>query len=66
MHRMEREGYVESMWINSPGQQTRRYYKITASGLERMRSMIREWDIFAEAFGAVAKPIRSLNRSGNR
>ena len=66
LHRMERDGYVESMWITSPTHQTRRYYRITARGLERMRSMIREWDIFTEAFGTVAKPIKSLNRSGKR
>ena len=66
LHKMEREGYVESMWIASPGHQTRRYYKITARGVERLRSMIREWDIFAEAFDAIARPIRSLNRAGGR
>ena len=66
LHRMERDGYVESMWIASPSHQTRRYYRITARGLERLRSMIREWDIFAEAFDTVARPIRSLNRSGNK
>ena len=26
LHRMERHGYVESMWIASPSHQTRRYY----------------------------------------
>ncbi len=66
LHRMERHGYVESMWIASPSHQTRRYYRITGRGLERLRSMIREWDIFAEAFDTVARPFRSLNRAGNQ
>ena len=52
--------------IASPSHQTRRYYRITGMGLERLRSMIREWDIFAEAFDTVARPIRSLNRAGNQ
>ena len=26
LHRMERDGYVESMWMDSPNHQSRRYY----------------------------------------
>ena len=66
LHRMERHGYVESMWIASPSIRLGATTGSRGGGLERLRSMIREWDIFAEAFDTVARPIRSLNRAGNK
>jgi PadR family transcriptional regulator PadR len=68
LHWMERDGYVESMWTESPNHQSRRYYRITGAGLDRLRSMIHEWDVFAEAFNIIASPIRSLNgiRNGKK
>jgi PadR family transcriptional regulator PadR len=67
LHRMERDGYVESMWMDSPNHQSRRYYLVTPADLDRLRSMVLEWDAFCEAFNVIASPIRSMkgNRNGN-
>ena len=60
LHRMERDGLVEGRWMDSPNHQSRRYYSITPTGRERLSSVIREWDIFFQAFNLIADPIRSI------
>ena len=62
LHRLERDGLVEGRWEESPSGQSRRYYFITATGQEKLKSMLREWDLFAKAVNLVAKPVNSLAR----
>ena len=61
LHRLERDGLVEDTWEDSPtGGQSRRYYRITGEGEEKLHSMLQEWDLFTRAVNLVAKPVSDL------
>jgi len=60
LHRLERDGLVESTWEDSPTGQSRRYYRITVEGEEKLHSMLQEWDLFTRAVNLVAKPVLDL------
>ena len=62
LHRLERDLLVEGRWEQSPGGQNRRYYHVTPKGLERLESMLREWDLFTNAVNLVAHPVSALAR----
>ena len=53
-------GLVESTWEDSPTGQSRRYYRITVEGEEKLHSMLQEWDLFTRAVNLVAKPVLDL------
>ncbi len=57
LHRLERDGMVESnWWENYRGGSTRKYYKITPNGRDRLSSMLQEWELFTGAVNLVAQP----------
>ena len=60
LHRLERDGLVESTWEDSPTGQSRRYDRITVEGEEKLHSMLQEWDLFTRAVNLVAKPVLDL------
>ena len=60
LHRIERDGLVESAWEGSSNGHSRRYYNITAVGRERLDSMLREWDTFSAAVNLIARPVSTL------
>ena len=62
LHRIERDGLVESTWKGSGNGQSRRYYFITSGGCERLESMLREWDMFTRAVNLIARPVTTLAR----
>ena len=62
LHRLDREGLVNGRWEESANGQSRRYYHITLRGLERLESMLREWDLFSKAVDLIARPVNSLAR----
>ena len=62
LHRIERDGLVESNWDGPSNGHARRYYKITATGRERLNSMLREWDTFTAAVNLIARPVSTLAR----
>jgi len=55
LHRLERDELVEGSWGTSPTGQNRRYYYITAKGLNRLESMLKEWSQFTQAVNLVAR-----------
>ncbi len=58
LHRLERDGLVESTWWEEyRGGQRRCYYAMTRSGRARLESMINEWNLFADALNQIARPI---------
>ena len=59
LHRLERDGLVDSVWNTSPNGQDRRYYHITARGRTRLESMLEEWNLFTRAINLVARPGRA-------
>jgi len=60
LHRIERDGLVESAWEGSSNGHSRRYYRLTAIGSERLASMLREWDMFTTAVNLIANSVSSL------
>jgi PadR family transcriptional regulator PadR len=60
LHRIERDGLVQSAWSGPSNGHSRRYYKITAMGSERLASMLREWDKFTAAVNLIANPVGNL------
>ncbi len=43
LHRLERQGYVQSSWHMSPGGRRRRYYQITDQGRAELADQRRQW-----------------------
>jgi PadR family transcriptional regulator PadR len=56
LHRLETDGLIEGTWQQAPNGQMRRYYKITATGLEALESLQQEWRMFARAVDLVVQP----------
>jgi DNA-binding PadR family transcriptional regulator len=43
LHRLERNGAVEASWARSDEGRRRKYYRLTARGLEQLRVQQRQW-----------------------
>ena len=46
MHRMKTNGWIDDYWYEKPGERKRRYYKLTAVGLEALTEERRKWMTF--------------------
>lgn len=55
LHRMERQGWVESEWGLSENNRRAKYYKLTARGRKHLAAETTAWVSFS---GAVAKVLR--------
>lgn len=53
LHTLEKEKLVEGRDAQSPSGRTRRYYRITSSGLKVLEEREREWHVYAHAVSAV-------------
>ncbi len=55
MHRMKAEGLVESYWVEAEGERRRRFYRITAKGVEALEKEKKDWlsvhNIFVQLWG---------------
>ena len=60
IHRIERDGLVESRWEEPLNGQNKKIYEITLRGKERLMSMLQEWDLFTKAVNLIAGPVSSL------
>ena len=60
LHRLERDGHVQGRWEDSSNGQSRRYYHVTSKGLERLESMLQEWDLFTNAVNLIAQPVHAM------
>ena len=47
LHRMQREGLLESQWLGEPGTRRRKVYTITDKGLLRLKTELEHWYSFA-------------------
>lgn len=56
LHKLERSGFVESRWDDTTGRD-RKWYKITASGTQRLTTAAREWADYARCVAALLQPI---------
>jgi PadR family transcriptional regulator, regulatory protein PadR len=53
LHRLERQGWVQSEWKQSESRQRARYYRITAKGKKQLASDLVRWERIVEAIGSV-------------
>jgi PadR family transcriptional regulator, regulatory protein PadR len=54
LYRMEDRGWIEGRWVEKAGQRRRRYYRITAEGLEVLADQRRSWGEFIAAITTIA------------
>jgi DNA-binding PadR family transcriptional regulator len=47
LHRMQREGLLESRWLHEPGTRRRKVYTVTDKGHSRLQVELRQWQEFA-------------------
>jgi transcriptional regulator len=53
LHRMEKRGWLEPEWRNSPKGRRAKYYRLTAEGRKQLRAGERRWARFSEAVAKV-------------
>lgn len=53
LHRMEREGLLESYWVEAGPKRRRKYYRVTAKGQEALDRKQAEWRRFTAAVDGV-------------
>src|SRR5579863_3449523 len=51
LHRLEKQGWIEGKWVEKAEQRRRRYYKLTARGLNELRSKRKSWKDFVAVIG---------------
>lgn len=56
LHRLEKDGLVQSEWCAGQGKRRRKYYTITEAGRRVLAESIREWQTFFEKLSAVLTP----------
>ena len=57
LHRLRKEGWIESEWKMSENNQRARYYRLTAKGKKRLAAEESRWDRMVEAIGRVMRPV---------
>jgi transcriptional regulator len=55
LHRLERQGLVESEWGRSDLRRRARFYNLTADGRARLRQLADEWARYSGAVGAALR-----------
>ncbi|MFQ6101546.1 MAG: PadR family transcriptional regulator [Anaerolineae bacterium] len=48
LHRMEREGLLESRWLGEPGTRRRKVYTVTDKGRHQLEAELKEWEAFRQ------------------
>ena len=56
LHRMERQGWVESEWGLSENNRRARYYQVTPRGRQQLRAEVAAWTRYVAAVGRVLSP----------
>lgn len=54
LHRLERNGLVESRWGKSKSGRRRKYYRMTDSGKQELRRQRRQWQVVNETLRATS------------
>ena len=53
LHRLERKGYVKTVWGRSETGRRRKYYRLTAAGVEQLASQRRQWQVVDSALRGI-------------
>jgi PadR family transcriptional regulator PadR len=46
LHRLEKQGWIDGLWVEKADQRRRRYYKLTREGRAELRSKQQSWKDF--------------------
>jgi PadR family transcriptional regulator PadR len=68
LNRLKTDGLVHSEWVDAGSGHPRKYYWLSATGKDRLRSMARSWVQFSANLDAVLEPVvgRKELASGHR
>src|SRR5215510_14071278 len=58
LHRLERQGFVESEWKVSENKQRVKVYRLTARGRQHLSAERSRWEQLSEAIAGVLDPVR--------
>jgi transcriptional regulator len=53
LHRLEKQGWIEGLWVEKADQRRRRYYKLTPKGIAELRSKQQSWKDFVAVISRV-------------
>jgi transcriptional regulator len=53
LHRMERKGWIVSVWGLSENNRRAKYYELTVAGRKQLRAEASTWTVFAQAVSKV-------------
>lgn len=53
LHRLERQGQIESTWRDSEAGRRRKHYRITAAGRTALADQLRQWSVITGAFAQI-------------
>jgi len=53
LHRLEKQGWIEGVWVEKAEQRRRRYYKLTAKGRRELKSKQQGWRDFVALISRV-------------
>ncbi|WP_263359977.1 PadR family transcriptional regulator [Acidicapsa ligni] len=53
LHRLERQGWVESEWKQTESKQRARFYSLTRAGREQLASDLSRWQQMVEVIGSI-------------
>jgi PadR family transcriptional regulator len=56
LHRLEKRGWVASVWKTSDNKQRAKYYKLTASGRKQLVNEQSRWAQFVDAMASLMSP----------
>ena len=56
LHRLERQGWVQSEWKQTESNQRARFYSITAAGRKQLVEDLGRWKQMVDAIGAILEP----------
>ena len=56
LHRLERQGWIESEWKVTENKQRAKYYRLTRTGRKQLASEESRWKQMVEAVGHVMRP----------
>ncbi len=59
LHRLEKQGWIDSEWRTTENKQRAKYYNITRDGKKQLASAESRWNRMVEAIGRVMKPASS-------
>jgi PadR family transcriptional regulator PadR len=57
LHRLARQGWVESEWGVSENNRKAKFYQLTVKGRAQLRSELAEWNRYTQAVAGVLQPV---------